>query len=76
MILRIEEAIARAKGNGSRVRKKDIAAKLWPNSVESAQQVNMTKLLNGATQRILPEWIVTICQMCGCSADYLLGMEQ
>ena len=39
MTLRIEEAIARAMANGTKVLKKDIAAKLWPDSVESAQQL-------------------------------------
>ena len=42
---------------------------------ESAQQVNMTNLCNGTTKRILPEWVLIICEMCGCSADYLFGLE-
>lgn len=73
MILRIEEAIARAKRGGIVVKKKDIAARLWPDSVESAQQVNMTKLINGKTMAVRPEWVMAICEMCHCSADYLFG---
>lgn len=75
MAFRIEEAIARAKANGNKVLKKDIAAKMWPDSVESAQQVNMTKLCNGKTAGIRPEWVVIICEMTGCTADYLFGLS-
>lgn len=72
-MIRIEEAIARAKANGNKVLKKDIAAKLWPNSLESAQQVNMTKLCSGKLVSVRPEWLNIICDMCNCSADYLIG---
>ena len=71
MKLRVNEAIARSEANGKKVLKKDIAARLF----EGAQQVNMTNLCNGTTKRIVPEWVVIICEMCGCSADYLFGME-
>lgn len=75
MKLRVKEAIARSEANGKKVYKKDIAARLFDGVSESAQQVNMTNLLNGKTQRIKPEWIVIICEMCGCTANYLFGME-
>ena len=74
MTLRIEEAIARAKANGNTVLKTDIAATLWPDSVESAQQVNMTKLCNGRTASIKPEWVVVVCEMTGCTSDFLFGL--
>lgn len=74
MTLRIEEAIARAKRNGKKVLKKDIAARIWPDSVESAQQVNMTRLCNGSAVRVDPEWVCIICEMTGCTADFLLGL--
>ena len=73
MTFRIEEAIARAKAKGNKVMKKDIAARLWPDSDASAQQVNMTKLCNGRTQAVKPEWVVVICEMTGCTADFLFG---
>ena len=75
-MMRIEQAIARAKEQGKKVLKKDIAAKLWPDSTPSAQQVNMTALCNGATARISPEWVAIICEMTGCSADFLLGLPE
>lgn len=75
MRLKVKEAIARSEAKGKKVYKKDIAARLFEGVSESAQQVNMTNLLNGKTQRIKPEWVVVICQMCGCSSDYLFGLE-
>ena len=75
MKLRVNEAIARSEANGKKVLKKDIAARLFEGASESAQQVNMTNICNGTTKRILPEWVVIICKMCGCSADYLFGLE-
>ena len=75
MKLRVNEAIARSEANGKKVLKKDIAARLFEGASESAQQVNMTNLCNGTTKRVVPEWVVIICEMCGCSADYLFGME-
>ena len=75
MKLRVNEAIARSEANGKKVLKKDIAARLFEGASESAQQVNMTNLCNVTTKRVVTEWVVIICEMCGCSADYLFGME-
>lgn len=72
-MIRIEEAIARAKQQGNRVLKKDIAARLWPNSTPVAQQVNITRLCAGKTPRINVEWVNVICEMTGCTADFLFG---
>lgn len=74
-MMRIEQAIARAKEKGNKVLKKDIAARLWPDSTPVAQQVNMTALCNGETARIVPEWVNIICEMTGCTADFLLGIS-
>lgn len=73
--LKINEAIARSEANGKKVLKKDIAARLFEGASESAQQVNMTNLCKGKTKRIIPEWVVIICEMLDCTADYLFGME-
>lgn len=74
--LRVNEAIARSEANGKKVLKKDIAAKLFPGVSESAQQVNMTNLCNGTTKRIVPDWVVIICEMCDCEPNYLFGYKQ
>lgn len=73
--LRVNEAIARAQTNGKKIFKKDVAARLWEGSNEQAQQVNMTNLVNGTTKRISPEWVVVLCQMLDCTADYLFGLS-
>ncbi len=74
-MMKIETAIARAKEKGKKVMKKDIAARLWPDSNQAAQQVNMTALCTGKTTRINPEWVNIICEMCECSADFLFGLS-
>lgn len=74
-MMRIEQAIARAKEQGNKVMKKDVAARLWPNSSPAAQQVNMTILCKGKTTRINTEWVNIICEMTGCTADFLFGLS-
>lgn len=74
-MMRIEEAIARAKQQGKKVLKKDIAARLWPDSTPVAQQVNITRLCAGKTPRINVEWVTIICEMTGCTADFLFGLS-
>ena len=76
MKLKIDEAIAMARVNGQKIMKKDIAARLWPNSIESTQRVNMTRLCVGETAYVQPDWINTICDMTGCTADFLLGRTE
>ena len=74
-MIRIDAAIAMAKENGKKVFKKDIAARLWPDTSKAGQQVNMTKLCSGKTAKISPEWVGIICNMTGCTANFLLGIE-
>lgn len=74
-MMRIEEAIARTKQQGNKVLKKDIAARLWPDSTPVAQQVNITRLCSGKTPRINVEWVNVICEMTGCTADFLFGLS-
>lgn len=74
-MMRIEQAIARAKEQGKKVFKKDLAAQFWPNSSPAAQQVNMTALCAGKTAKISPDWVKIICETCGCTADFLFGLS-
>lgn len=73
-VLRIEEAIARAKRVGNPIQKTAIAEQLWPDRTAFSQRVNMTNLLSGRTTRIKPEWVPILCQMLNCSADFLFGL--
>lgn len=74
-MIRIEQALARAKEQGNPVLKKDLAAKLWPESSEAAQQVNMTNLCNGRRDAVKLDWVKIICETCGCTADFLFGLS-
>lgn len=75
-MFRLNEAILKAGLKGKKVFKKELAAKMWPDSTESAQQVNMTALCSGRKQKIAPEWVEIICKECDCSADYLFGLTE
>lgn len=74
-MLRIDEAIARAKTDGRKIMKKEIAARLWPDTSPVGQQVNMSALCSGKKSRINIEWVGIICEMTGCSADFLFGLS-
>lgn len=71
---KVNEAIARQEVNGKKVLKKELAAKLWPDSSPTSQQVNMTNLCSGNTKRITPELVVTICRELECDANFLFGI--
>ena len=73
--LKVNEAIARSEANGKKVMKKDIAARIWSESTPESQQVNMTNLCSGVTKKINPDWVVILCEMLDCSADYLFGLS-
>ena len=75
MKLRIDEAIAKAQLNGKKVFKKDLADKIFASEKESTRQVNMTNLCTGKTKRVSPEWVKIICEECGCTANFLFGLE-
>lgn len=74
-MLRINEALARCERKGKKVFKKDLAALLWSESSEGAQQVNMTKLVRGRAKKISIEWVDILCRELDCSADYLFGLS-
>ena len=67
--IKVNEAIARAESLGRKIYKKDLAAKIWPNSKPEAQVVS------GVTKKVNPEWLVVISLETGCSVDYLLGLR-
>lgn len=75
MRFRINEAVALTTVRGKRVKKKDIAAKLFPDSVESTANQNMVNICSGNKKSLSAQQINIICDMCGCSADFLLGRE-
>lgn len=74
--LRIKQAVLRAKECGRPVRMVDLGSSLWPDAPEVSQKINISNLANGRTGRIKPEWVRVICEVCGCSADFLFGIEK
>jgi len=74
-MIRIESAIARAKEQGIKVTRRDIAARLWPDATPINQSVKIGLLIRGKTTRIEPRWVGIICEMTGVSADFLLGIS-
>ena len=74
-VFRLNEAIARCERLGKKVRKKELAAKLWANSTPAAQQVNMTNLAGGRTKKVDIEWVSIICEELQCDANYLFGLS-
>jgi hypothetical protein len=76
MKIRLNEAIAYAKLNGKTVVKKDLAARLFPESTTECQQVKLTNLVRGRTQRVAPEWVDIICEETGVTPNFLFGYEQ
>lgn len=75
MTIKLNEAIALSEVNGNKILKKDLAKKLWPNSAEVTQQVNMRCLCSGITKRIEPDWVNIICAELGCDANFLFGQK-
>lgn len=78
MKLKIKEALAlHTAKTGEVLRISELAALLFPYApTPAAKQVAMSNLTRGRTSRVKPEWIVKICQFCGCSAEFVLGMEE
>lgn len=73
--IRINEAIAKATLDGKKVKKIDIAARLWPDSVLLTRRANMTNLCTGKTDRITKEMVEIICEMTGCDANFLFNIK-
>lgn len=75
MKIRVEEAIARARQQGLQIRKKDIAARLWPYAGEQARATYMSRLCSGLTERVTADMVRVIADMTGCTADFLFGIS-
>lgn len=75
MRLKVNEAIARSEMNGKKVLKKDIADRLFPGVNPSTKQVNMTNLINGTTRRVKVDWVIILCEMLDCDANFLFGIQ-
>ena len=75
IMIRIEAAIARAKEQGKKITKGDLATLLWPDASAASQRVNISRLCSGKNDRVAPEWIRIISKTCGVTADFLFGLS-
>lgn len=73
-MIRLEEALARARHNGRTNVKDELMEALWPGQVRASQLVNFNNLLSGRTKRVDVDSIRIICTLCGVSADWLFGL--
>ncbi|NQU54074.1 MAG: hypothetical protein HQ522_16215 [Bacteroidetes bacterium] len=69
--IRVNEAFAQAEAKGKKIKKIQLAEKLWPGSSRDTQQMNISNLLNGKTKRVDIQWIPIICEELGCTPNFL-----
>ena len=72
--IRLDEAMARARARGRATVKEELLEALYPNQARTTQIVNFNNLKNGRTRRFDVQTIVSICTICGVSADWLFGL--
>lgn len=75
MSVDVNKCIAFSVTKGKAVSKKELAAKLWPESHQKTRMLNMSNLISGKTERINPEWVQTICDECGVDPNYLFNFK-
>lgn len=73
-MIRLKEAIARAREEGLFRRKEDLAQKIWTNSSPKSAYMNLLNLEHGNSKKIDIESVAIICKECNVSADYLFGL--
>jgi len=74
-MIKINEAFGVALMNGSKVKKIELARKLWPDASPESQNINMINLCNGKTKTIRPEWVQIISSVLGVDANYLFNIK-
>ncbi|MBO7511267.1 MAG: hypothetical protein J6T35_08795 [Bacteroidales bacterium] len=73
-MIRLEEALARARHNGRTNVKDELMEALWPGRVRTTQIVNFNNLVSGRTKTMDADSVRIICTLCGVSADWLFGL--
>ena len=71
----IDEAMQRS-GKGKEQLRKDLSKRLYPDSSAASQQVSFCSLRSGKVKRFTPEMIGIICEMCGCTPNFLFGWSE
>jgi len=77
MRLRISEALMLQNSKlETKIRIIDLGIALWPDSKESAQKVNVSKLVNAKTVRVEIAWIKILCEKLECTPNFLCGYSE
>lgn len=71
----INEAMQRSRQDKEQLRLK-LSKRLYPDSSAASQQVSFCSLRSGKVKRFTPEMIDIICEMCGCSPNFLFGWSE
>ena len=74
-MIRLEEALARARHAGRTDAKEQIISALWPEAARPTQLANFNNLMRGKTTRYDVQTIQVICTVCGVRADWLFGLK-
>ena len=72
---RIIEALALFTARTGQSCERELASKLWPQSTENTQIVNMRNLKSGKTKNLDFDSIVIICDLCKCDPNFLIGWK-
>lgn len=73
-MIRLKEVIEYGKERGVKLKLKEFAKELYPNS--ERPYANLRNLMVGKTEKISPKQIEVICNTFGVDADYLLGFSE
>ena len=71
--LRIAEAMEKLEQKGNKIKKIQIAEKLWPKSSRKTQQMNIANLIDGKTKRVDIEWVSILCEVLECNPSFLFN---
>ena len=73
--LLIDEAMLQSGKNWAELRR-ELSKRLYPDSSAASQQVNFCSLRAGRVERFTPDMIAIICEMCGCTPNFLFGWNE
>lgn len=76
MKIKIEEALELARLSGKNVSKVGLAERLFPEAIPNLRNTNLKNMITGRTLRVEPQQCIEICKYCGCSLNFLFGLEE
>jgi len=74
--IRVKEAIAYAKSTGQRVRKGELAKKMYPYASDKSAYMNLRNLSNGEVKTIDRDKVELICNELRVDPNFLFGWTE